>query len=112
IIGTKSGGPHDRADLPAEQIDRKPRRCGCTRCLETLWTTNLDLKRGTEGPVVEGIEQPLHLEVSQREQIAKSSREKRAPATDSGQPPDNLDSRGAQNVEVERGAFGRADELR
>src|SRR4029077_16115458 len=95
-----------------QQIERKPRRCGCTGWLETLRESKLDVKRGITRPVVERIESQLHLEVRQRELIAKSSREERAPLTDSGEPADDLHSRGSQNVEVKRRALGRANKLR
>ena len=63
-------------------------------------------------PVVERGQQPVHLEVRQRELVPQPTRKQCLSVTDPGKPPDELDAGGGQGVEIQRPALRRADELR
>ena len=63
-------------------------------------------------PLVERVQQPIHLEVGQRELIAQPARKQRPAVAHGGQPADDLDAGRAERVEIERRALRRADQLR
>ncbi len=63
-------------------------------------------------PLVERVEQPLHLQIRERELIAQPAREQRAAVADRAQAADDLDASAGERVEIERRVLGRADQLR
>ena len=62
-------------------------------------------------PPVDGVEQPVHLEVGQRALVAQRARELQPAVADAGEPADQRDADVGQRVEVERRPLGRADQL-
>ena len=64
------------------------------------------------GPLVERVEEAVHLEVGQRKHVPQAAREERAAVAHHRQPADDLDAHGVERVEIERRALGRAHELR
>ena len=85
---------------------------GHARGLEPVRRRRRRPPRLTAGPFVERIQQPLHLEVGEREQVAQPAREERPPVAHGGEPADDLHADVAERVEVERRALRRAHELR
>ena len=63
-------------------------------------------------PGVEGIEQPLHLQIRQRKLIGETAREQRAAIPYGGELADELDPGGGQRVQIQRQTLARADQLR
>ncbi len=57
-------------------------------------------------------EQPLHLQVGEREHVAQAAREERAAVADGGEAADQLDAHRRERVEIERRPIGGADQLR
>jgi hypothetical protein len=63
-------------------------------------------------PLVERLQQPVHLQIRQRKLIRQSSREQRPPVAHCGEPADNLNAGGTQRVDIQRRAPWCADQLR
>ena len=119
--------PERRASCSRDEI-RSPRRwSGSRRCEVEIESRDeagtrgwLEALRGPTSarracgarPLVERVEQPIHLQVGQRELIAEPAREQRPAVAHRGQPADDLDAGRAERVEVERRALRRADQLR
>ena len=62
-------------------------------------------------PLVDGVEQPVHLEIGERALVAQRTGELRLAVPDPGETADQLHADGAERVEVERHALGRAHKL-
>ena len=58
------------------------------------------------------VEQALHLQVGEREDVAQAAREQRPAVADGGEPADQRDAHRGERVEIERGPLGGADQLR
>ena len=101
-----------RANLAAAQIDLQRRGCRHARRLEALGRADVGVASGRARPLVERVEQALHLQVGEREQVAQAAREERAAVADRRQPADQRDAHRGERVEIERGPLGRADQLR
>src|SRR5690606_31381746 len=87
------------------------RRRRRVRRLESLGRRHVEIGLPAR-PLVEPVEQPVHLEIGEREQVLETAREERLAVADGGEPPDELDAGSAQGIQVERRSLGRADELR
>ena len=111
VVGAVAGRPHDGADLAAAEVEleaaggRRPRRL---RSLTGVGRVRAALRR----PGVEAVEQPLLLEVGEREDVAQAAGEERGAVADRRPAPDQVDAEVGERVEVERRALGGADELR
>src|SRR4029079_9216220 len=71
VVRMEAGRPDDGANLAAAQIDLQPRRRGDARLLEALRRGDLQVPRTRTRPLIERIEQALHLEIGERKQIAQ-----------------------------------------
>ena len=112
VVRTKAGRPDDRPDLAAAQIELQPRRRRHAGRLEALGRADVGVAAVRARPLVERVEQALHLEIGEREHVAQAAREQRAAVAHRGEPADELDADRAERVEIERGPLRRADELR
>ena len=80
--------------------------------LEALGRADLVVAAVLARPLVEGVEQAVHLEVGEREHVAQAAGEQRDAVAHRGPAAHQLDPHGGERVEVERHPLGGADELR
>jgi hypothetical protein len=108
-VGAKAGRPEDRADLATRQVERE--RCvlhrGRRRPVQGVARTEAVL----QGPLVDRVEQAVHLEVGEGALVPEAAGEQRGALPDRSQPTPDLDADGLEPVQVETGALRRADEL-
>ena len=112
VIGPRPRGPDNRTDFAALQIEAERRRGRQLGGREALRRADLGIACVIARPLVERVQHPLHLQVRQRELIAQAAREQRAAVAHGRQPADQLHAGGAQRIQIERDALGRADQLR
>ena len=77
---------------PLAQVEIEPRRGRRAGRLEALGRADVGVARVAARPLVERVEQPIHLQVGQRELIAQPAREQRPAVAHGGQPADELDA--------------------
>ncbi len=112
IIRPIACGPEDRADLTAAQVQRQPRRGGHARGCKALARRDFVCNVILTSPGIERIEQAVHLEVREREQMGETARKERAAIADGRQLADDPDARTRQGIQIQRDVAGRSDQLR
>ena len=112
VVRVEPRRPHDAANRPTAQIELQRRRRGDACRLEALGRADVGVASGRAGPLVEGSEQALHLQVGEREHVAEAAREQRPAVPDGGESADQRDAHRVERVEIERRPLGGADQLR
>ena len=112
VIGPKPRRPDDRADLAAPEVELQPRRSGHLRRCAALGGIDLGIQPLGPSPLVEHSEQPSHLQVRERADVAQAAGEQRAAVTDGRAASHELDADRDERVEIERRPLGCPDELR
>ena len=108
-VGAEAGRPDDRPDLAARQVERE--RCVLHRCRRRPVHRIAGTEAMVQGPLVDRVEQAVHLEVREGALVPEATGEQRRAVPDRSQPTPDLDADGLQRVQVEAGALRRADEL-
>lgn len=111
VVGPETRRPDDGAHVAAE-LDPEPRRGTDLRGLVALRRVDLRADARLLRPLVEQREQPVHLEVRQRADVAERARELCPAVADAREATHELHALRAQHVKVERLALRRADQLR
>src|SRR5216683_954171 len=76
VVRPKSGCPDDGSDLAAPQVEIEPRRGGRAGWLEPLRRADVGVARVAAPPVIERVQESIHLEVRECKLVAKSPRKK------------------------------------
>src|SRR5215475_9375900 len=101
VAGPETRRPYDRADLAASQVELQPCRLGYACWCETLRRAGLSVIPVRLGPLVERVQQALHLEVREREHISQAAGEQRAAVTYRRPAAHQLDAHRGERVEIE-----------
>ena len=111
VVGAEAGGPDDRADLAAGEVDAQRWRVLDDRRSGSPGGLELTVEPVLGRPLVDRVEQPAELEVGQRAHVAQRPGELRPPVADPGESPDEADPDRRQGVEIERRPRRCADDL-
>ena len=111
VVGLEPRGPDDRSDLAAAEVEPEPRRLRDLRRGKALGSADLGVLPCGVSPLVERVQQPLHLQIGQRADVAQAAGEQCAAVTDGRQAAHEVDAHRRQRVQVERRSLGRADQL-
>src|SRR5580693_4669653 len=66
VVGAKAGCPEHRLDLTRTEREQQWRVVSDLRAIETLWVVDLMNEPAAVHPGIEGVQQPIQLEVRQR----------------------------------------------
>src|SRR6476620_8713633 len=86
VVGPKTRGPDDRADLAALEVELPPCGGGNPRRCAPRWRVDDVFGVIAAGPIIEGVQQSLELQVGQREHVAQPAGKQGAAIT-YGRPP-------------------------
>ena len=111
VVRPETRRPHDRGDLATSQVKLQPRRLGHACRRETLGRAGLSVIPLRLGPLVERVQQALHLEVREREHVPQATGEQRAAVTYRRPAAYQLDAHRGERVEIQRRPLGGPDEL-
>jgi len=98
VIGPKPRRPDDRADLAAPEVKLQPGRSGHLSRRATLGGIDLGIQPFGPSPLVEHSEQPSHLQVGERADVAQAAGEQRAAVTDGRAASHELDADRGERV--------------
>lgn len=110
-VGPVAAGPDDRPDIAPAEVDGQGRRRGRVGRIEAVRGVDDVVETGGAGPGVEGVEEAVHLQVGEGAEVGERAGELGHAVAEPAEPPDELHPPGGERVQVDRGAFGSADEL-
>ena len=102
VVGAEAGRPDDGLDRPAGEIQAERRRLGHDRRREPVRRRYRVVHAVGRRPLVDGVEQPVELEVGELALVPQRPGELGAAVADAGEAADQLHADAGERVEVER----------